>query len=132
MDKCVLYIRNRPQKSAKKRRYRNVSPFFVKLIINWNKSPKVKNNYLQKGLVFSWLVKIVWFIRYHKTEALHKCLKTNNSLETKQGLKQYLWEGKIDDIIHELKQIQLKVGKPDEKKRNSDDPKVILDNYINH
>jgi len=69
---------------------------------------------------------------YHKTEALYKCLKTNNTLETLQKLKKYLWEGKIDDIIYELKQVQLKVGKPDEKKRKSDDPKVILDNYINH
>ncbi|ETR69299.1 MAG: hypothetical protein OMM_04018 [Candidatus Magnetoglobus multicellularis str. Araruama] len=53
---------------------------------------------------------------YHKTEALHKCLKTNKALEKIQKLKKYLWEGKIDDIVRALKQIQLKEGKPDEKK----------------
>ena len=37
---------------------------------------------------------------YHKTEALHKCLKTNNSLETKQELKKYLWEGKM--VLHHI------------------------------
>ena len=31
-----------------------------------------------------------------------------------------------------LKKIQLKVGKPGKGKRNTDDPKVMLDNFINH
>jgi len=70
---------------------------------------------------------------YHKNEALHKCLKTNGTLEEFQRLKKILWEGEIIKIINELKKIQLNVGKPDaDKKRETDDPKVILDNYINH
>lgn len=70
---------------------------------------------------------------YHKNEALHKCLKTNSANGEFQRLKKLLWNGEINEIIKGLKKIQLKVGKPDEgKKRESDDPKVILDNYINH
>jgi len=70
---------------------------------------------------------------YHKNEALHKCLKTNCAMEELQRLKMYLWEGSISKIINDLKKIQLKVGKPEEsKKRVNDDPKVILDNFINH
>jgi hypothetical protein len=71
---------------------------------------------------------------YHKSEALHKCMKhigkTNN--KKKEKLKNYLWEGNIIELIKDLKEIQLKVGKPGKGKRNTDDPKVILDNFINH
>jgi len=70
---------------------------------------------------------------YHKNEALHKCLKTNNAMEEFQRLKKLLWEGEINEIIKELKSLQFKVGKPAEgKKRKNDDSRVILDNYINH
>ncbi len=48
-------------------------------------------------------------------------------------LKSYLWEGEISEIITYLKNIQKNTGKPDKgKKRKPDDPKVILDNLINH
>jgi len=70
---------------------------------------------------------------YHKNRALHKCLKTNGEMKKLQRLKNHLWEGETDEIITVLKKIQLKAGKPEEgKKRENDDPKVILDNLINH
>ena len=71
---------------------------------------------------------------YHKSEALHKCLKSVGRLggEIHQKLKDFLWEGQIVEIIANLKEIQLGVGKPDKGKRKTDDPKVVLDNFINH
>lgn len=71
---------------------------------------------------------------YHKTEALYACIKSIGMSGSKieEKLKDYLWEGKISDLIGELKEIQLKVGKPHQGKRNSEDPKVKLDNLINH
>jgi hypothetical protein len=70
---------------------------------------------------------------YHKSEALHRCLKINGAAEEFQKLNSMLWDGELIGIIEELKQIQKKVGEPDKmKKRNSDDSKVILDNLITH
>ncbi len=71
---------------------------------------------------------------YHKSEALHKCLKSINRTENSllETLKNLLWEGAVEKLIDKLKELQSKVGKPIEGKRNSDDPKVILDNFINH
>ncbi len=71
---------------------------------------------------------------YHKSEALHKCLKSVGRIgsEIHQKLKNSLWEGQIVEIIANLKEIQLEVGKPDKGKRKTDDPKVVLDNFINH
>jgi len=71
---------------------------------------------------------------YHKSEALHKCLKFvgRSGNEIHQKLKNFLWEGQIVEIIGTLKEIQLGVGKPDKGKRKTDDPKVVLDNLINH
>jgi hypothetical protein len=73
---------------------------------------------------------------YHKSEALHSCLKSlglNDDKEINSKLKKFLWEGKIENIIKRLKKIQLEVGFPkQDKKRNVEDPKVKLDNLINH
>jgi hypothetical protein len=71
---------------------------------------------------------------YHKSEALHKCLKSVGSPESEihQKLKNFLWEGQIVEIIANLKGIQSRVGKPDKGRRKTDDPKVVLDNFINH
>ena len=46
--------------------------------------------------------------------------------------KNYLWEGKISNLIKDLRKIQERVGKPSKGKRNPADPKVKLDNLINH
>ena len=71
---------------------------------------------------------------YHKSEALHKCLKsigkTENGLFEK--LKVLLWEGAVEKLTDKLKEFQSDVGKPEKGKRYSDDPKVILDNFISH
>lgn len=71
---------------------------------------------------------------YHKAEALHSCLKLLEVDENAQGnLKQNLWNGEMNKLIHELKEIQLRIGCPVAgKKRNPDNPKVKLDNLINH
>jgi transposase len=71
---------------------------------------------------------------YHKTEALNACIKSIGLGESKieKDLKDYLWEGKIEDLIKELMKIQITVGKPSTEKRNQQDPKVKLDNFIKH
>lgn len=71
---------------------------------------------------------------YHKSEALHKCLKSVGSPESEihQKLKNFLWKGQIAEIIANLEGIQSGVGKPDKGRRKTDDPKVVLDNFINH
>lgn len=71
---------------------------------------------------------------YHKSEALYKCLKVSGQTKNEDvdKLKNLLWEGDIDQLIFVLKETQLKVGKPDEGKRDSENPKVVLDNFINH
>jgi hypothetical protein len=73
---------------------------------------------------------------YHKSEALHSCLKSlglHDNKEINNKLKKFLWEGKIEDIIRRLKKLQLEIGFPDkEKKRDAENPKVKLDNLINH
>jgi len=71
---------------------------------------------------------------YHKNEALHKCLKKSGHNESgvQEKLKNFLWKGEINELVNELKRIQTKTGKPDKGKRHADDPKVLLDNFINH
>ena len=73
---------------------------------------------------------------YHKSEALHSCLKsidlTDKEINVNQ-LKKYLWNGKVESLIDDLKKMQVKVGFPEKgKKRNPDNPKVKLDNFIKH
>jgi len=71
---------------------------------------------------------------YHKIEALYECIKSLGMSGSKieEKLKDYLWEGEIKDLIKELKEIQLRVGEPNQGKRNPQDPKVKLDSLINH
>jgi len=70
---------------------------------------------------------------YHKNEALHKCLKLKYTDDKRfKKYKKLLWEGDIKKLISELKIIQKSIGKPTEGKRNTNDPKVIIDNFINH
>jgi len=73
---------------------------------------------------------------YHKSEALHGCLKSldlsDKEINANQ-LKKYLWNGQVENLIDDLKKIQIKVGFPEkEKKRKPDNPKVKIDNLINH
>jgi transposase len=71
---------------------------------------------------------------YHKSEALHSCLKSIalNDKKINNQLTKYLWEGQIETLIKNLKEIQLKVGFPEKGKRNPEKPEVKLDNLINH
>ncbi len=71
---------------------------------------------------------------YHKSEALHSCLKSLdlNDMRINNRLKKYLWEGQIETLIDNLKEIQLKVGLPVKGKRKPEKPEVKLDNLINH
>lgn len=72
---------------------------------------------------------------YHKTEALHECMKISGKNETKMAkdLQDYLWEGEIDLLLKSLKKIQSEIGLPKVgKKRNPEDPKVKFDCFINH
>jgi transposase len=72
---------------------------------------------------------------YHKAEALYKCTNIigRQGTKTQERLKQYLWDGKINELIQELRDMQSLVGFPEQgKRRKSDDPKIIYDNFINH
>ncbi|MCP4100770.1 MAG: hypothetical protein GY750_05000, partial [Lentisphaerae bacterium] len=70
---------------------------------------------------------------YHMSEGLHGCLKSLNLHDKKisNQLKEYLWEGQIETLTDDLKEIQLKTGFPVKgEKRNPDKPEVKLDNLI--
>jgi transposase len=71
---------------------------------------------------------------YHKSEALHSCLKSLdlNDKKINNQLTKYLWEGRIETLVKNLKEIQLQVGLPVKGKRNPAKPEVKLDNLINH
>jgi len=72
---------------------------------------------------------------YHKSEALHSCLKSLSLHDNKKKynkLKKFLWEGEIESLVKNLKKIQLNVGFPEKGKRDPENPKVKLDNLINH
>jgi len=70
---------------------------------------------------------------YHKNEALHECVKiTGVVCETEKKLKDYLWAGNTSELIKVLEEIQSKFGKPGKGKRNPDNPRVKLDNFIGH
>ena len=70
---------------------------------------------------------------YHKNEALHECLKITSSVcEKEEELKNYLWAGDTVKLVRGLEEIQSRFGKPGKGKRNPDNPKVKLDNFISH
>ena len=70
---------------------------------------------------------------YHKNEALHECLKITGSVcEIEEELKNYLWAGDTVELVRGLEEIQSRFGKPGRGKRNPDNPKVKLDNFISH
>jgi len=70
---------------------------------------------------------------YHKNEALHECLKITGSVwEKEEELKNYLWAGDTVELVRGLEEIQSRFGKPGKGKRNPDNPKVKLDNFISH